>query len=99
VDIACEAVNNAVLRGGATGVSLHVFLEESTVSIVVTNAAGAVLAAKPTSATTGLGSRVFDDLADHWSLESRNGETVFTATMSLPIRRVPPGDRLELPAV
>jgi hypothetical protein len=99
VDVACEAVNNAILRGGATRVTLHVFLEESTVTVVVTNAAGPVPPTKPTSAQSGLGSRVFDDLADHWSLESRDGETVFTASVSLPIRRMPTGDGLELPAV
>jgi hypothetical protein len=99
VDIACEAVNNAVLRGGATRVDLSVSLSDAMVTIVVRNGAAASSAAKAPSSASGLGSRTFDDLADTWSLESEDGVTVFMATVGLP-----GGPRLaktdvELPAV
>jgi hypothetical protein len=97
VDIACEAVNNAILRGGAARVSLRIFLRTETVTVVVSNASALAAQGRSNSSASGLGSRVFDDLADHWSLGSGDGETVFAATISLPRRPMPMSS--ELPAV
>jgi len=99
VDIACEAVNNAVLRGGATQVSLSLSVCGDQLSIVVSNATTTVPTTKTSSTPSGLGSRVFDDLADRWSLESQDGVTVFTATIELSSRPRPAETDVELPAV
>lgn len=99
VDIACEAVNNAVLRGGATRVDLSISLSDAMVAIVVRNGVEASLAAKAPSSTSGLGSRTFDDLADTWSLDSKDGVTVFLATVGLPSGPWPAETDVDLPAV
>ena len=99
VDIACEAVNNAVLRGGATRVDLSVSLSELAVVVVVRNGGTALPTAAASSSTSGLGSRTFDDLADTWSLGSEGGVTVFTATVGLPRGPLASSTDVKLPAV
>ena len=99
VDIACEAVNNAVLRGAAAQVSLSLSVVRGLLSIVVSNATTTGPTTKTSSTRSGLGSRVFDDLADSWSLESQDGVTIFTATIELSSQPKPAETDIELPAV
>ena len=99
VDIACEAVNNAVLRGGATSVELCISKSDAIVTVSVCNSAADASVTKTAASTSGLGSRTFDDLADQWTLESRDGKTVFIATIGLPSDPRPSGIDVELPAV
>lgn len=83
LDVASEAVNNAILRAGALWVDLNVGVRESSVTVTVTNP-------EPTGAlepgAAGLGSQLFDELTDAWSLEVVGGRVVFTADLRLPPR-------------
>lgn len=98
-DVAREAVNNAVLRGGATWVDLTLRGDARRVAITVVNREGA---AGVTLDSPGYGSRIYDDLTDSWSLDLIDGRVVFTAVVGLPARpeseSVPEGPRDGLPS-
>ena len=99
VDIACEAVNNAILRGGAKRVTLGIEVGDDQLTVTVVNPTMVSTATNPVRTSSGLGSRIFDDLADHWSLDSRDDLTVFTAVLSVPQTPIPQAADRELPAV
>ena len=84
IDVSCEAVNNAILRAGATRVHAIVARDSDTVTMTVTNdvrGAGPSVPRGP-----GLGSALFDELTDEWHLTSGDGRAEFTARISLPHR-------------
>lgn len=83
VEIACEAVNNAVLRGGAQKVDLELVAEGSMLSLRVSNETS-MQEADTRSVTPGLGTAIFDDLADQWSFAVSEGTAHFVATLRLP---------------
>jgi hypothetical protein len=93
-DVAREAVNNAVLRGGATWVDLTLRGDARRVTITVVNREAAT---GVTLDSPGYGSRIYDDLTDSWSLDLIDGRVVFTAVVGLPTRpeseSVPEGPR------
>lgn len=84
VDVACEATNNAILRAGATRVHAVVERRQDSVTMTVTN--DLRLADPTASRAPGLGSALFDELTDEWSLTSGDGRAEFTARISLPHR-------------
>ena len=84
IDVTCEAVNNAILRAAATRVHAVVGSQQDSVTVTVTNdmrLGDSSLSTKP-----GLGSALFDELTDEWSLASGQGRAEFTARISLPHR-------------
>lgn len=81
VDVTCEAVNNAILRAAATRIHALVAQHHDVVMVTVTN--DVTLADAATSRGPGLGSALFDELTDEWSLKSRDGQVEFTARISL----------------
>jgi len=99
VDIACEAVNNAILRGGAKRVTLGIEVGDDQLTVTVVNPTMVSTATNHVRTSSGLGSRIFDDLADYWALHSRDGLTVFTAVLSVPQTPIPQAVDRELPAV
>lgn len=99
VDIACEAVNNAILRGGAKRVTLGIEVGDDQLTVTVVNPTMVSTATNHVRTSSGLGSRIFDDLADYWALHSRDGLTVFMAVLSVPQTPIPQAVDRELPAV
>lgn len=83
LDVASEAVNNAILRAGASWVNLDVVVHGPSVTVTVTNPrpAGGL---EPGAA--GLGSQLFDELTDAWSLAVQEERVVFAAELRLPPR-------------
>jgi hypothetical protein len=98
-DVAREAVNNAVLRGGATWVDLTLRGDSRSVTITVVNRQAAT---PMTFEAPGFGSRIYDDLTDSWSLESVGGRVIFTAVVGVPDgtdpERIPQGPSEGLPS-
>ena len=84
VDVTCEAVNNAILRAGATRIHAVVAPQDRAVTVAVTN--DVTVSAPVDSRGPGLGSALFDELTDEWSLRSGAGQAEFTAVISLPHR-------------
>lgn len=84
IDVACEATNNAILRAGATRVHAVLEQEQDCVTMTVTN--DVRLADAAASRAPGLGTALFDELTDEWSLESADGRAEFFARISLPHR-------------
>ena len=84
VDVTCEAVNNAILRAGATRIHAVVAPRDVAVTVAVTN--DVTVSARVDSRGPGLGSALFDELTDEWSLRSGAGQAEFTAVISLPHR-------------
>lgn len=77
-EVACEAVHNAVLRGGATRVSVEAAANGGGITLCVTNPVrGAVVG--EISAARGLGMELFDSVTDSWELHQGEGKTVFLA--------------------
>ena len=84
VDVTCEAVNNAILRAGATRIHAVVARHHGAVTVAVTN--DVTISTPVDSRGPGLGSALFDELTDEWSLRSGAGQAEFTAVISLPDR-------------
>lgn len=84
VDVTCEAVNNAILRAGATRIHAVVARQGGAVTMAVTN--DVTISTPGDSRGPGLGSALFDELTDEWSLRSGAGQAEFTAVISLPDR-------------
>lgn len=84
VDVTCEAVNNAILRVGATRVHADVVCDQDSVSVAVSN--DVRLSETTVARGPGLGSALFDELTDEWSLDARDGRAAFTARIALPQR-------------
>lgn len=82
VDVTCEAVNNAILRAGATRIHAVVARQDGAVTVAVTN--DVTISTPVDSRGPGLGSALFDELTDEWSLRSGAGQAEFTAVISLP---------------
>ena len=82
VDVACEAVNNAILRAGATRVNVSVALQGEAIFVSATN--DVAVPAPPRR--TGLGTALFDELTDEWTLQSGPDATEFTARILMPHR-------------
>lgn len=82
-DVAAEAINNAILRAGASWVDVTVAYDGSAVTIEVVNPA-------PPAGTSiradGLGSQLFDEVTDTWAREPRDGKVYFTAVLRVPNR-------------
>lgn len=79
-DVACEAVNNAVLRGGARRVKVSLRLMSSRIRLTVVNDVDAVT---PASGTPGLGTEIYQELADDWDRLSVEDQVEFWADFSL----------------
>ena len=84
VDVTCEAVNNAILRAGATRIHAVVAPRDMAVTVAVTN--DVTISTPGDTRGPGLGSALFDELTDEWSLRSGAGQAEFTAVISLPHR-------------
>ena len=84
VDVTCEAVNNAILRAGATRIHAVVAPQEGAITAAVTN--DVTIHVPMDSRGPGLGSALFDELTDEWALRSGAGQAEFTAVISLPHR-------------
>ena len=84
VDVTCEAVNNAILRAGATRIHAVVAPHDVAVTVAVTN--DVTVSTPMDSRGPGLGSALFDELTDEWSLRSGAGQAEFTAVISFPHR-------------
>lgn len=82
VDVTCEAVNNAILRAGATRIHVTVAHDTTTVTAWVSN--DVVVDGSLTARGPGLGSAIFDELADHWALRVHDGQAEFQASIALP---------------
>ena len=79
-EVACEAINNAVLRGGAHRVAVDVRVERMSVRLTVANDMGAM--PKPLG-PPGMGTEIYGELADHWEITARPGGVEFRADFSL----------------
>ena len=84
VDVTCEAVNNAILRAGATRIHAVVAPRDEAVTVAVTN--DVTISTPGDTRGPGLGSALFDELTDEWSLRSGAGQAEFTAVISIPHR-------------
>ena len=82
VDVTCEAVNNAILRAGATRIHALVTQARDVVTVSVTN--DVKLTEATASREPGLGSGLFDELTDEWSLAAFAGRAEFTARIAFP---------------
>jgi len=83
VEVVREAVNNAILRAGATRIHVALTVDASDVNITVTND---VQVSTPHPTGPGLGSTLFDSLTDEWDLHTSEGQAEFNACISLPHR-------------
>jgi hypothetical protein len=79
-DVTREAVNNAVLRGGARAVDVRVRFEGARVCILVSND---VAVAPPRLGPPGMGSEIYGELADSWAVATEGGRVEFRADFSL----------------
>lgn len=77
-DVACEAVNNAVLRGGATRVDVAAAANGGDITLCVTNPMRSAVVGE-ISADRGLGMTLFDAVTDSWELYQGESKTVFLA--------------------
>jgi Signal transduction histidine kinase len=77
-EVACEAIHNAVLRGGATRVDVAAAANGSDITLCVTNPLRGA-AVGQTSPERGLGMALFDSVTDSWELYQGEGKTVFLA--------------------
>ncbi len=77
-EVACEAVHNAVLRGGATQVSVEAAANGGDITMCVTNSMRGPVVGE-ISAARGLGMELFDSVTDSWELHQGEGKTVFLA--------------------
>jgi signal transduction histidine kinase len=77
-DVACEAVNNAVLRGGATRVDVAAAANGGDITLCVTNPMRSAVVGEIT-ADRGLGMTLFDAVTDSWELYQGESKTVFLA--------------------
>ena len=82
VDVTCEAVNNAILRAGASRIHAVVTRTYDALTVAVTN--DVRLTNQAPSGGPGLGTALFDELTDEWSLTTAEGRAEFTALISLP---------------
>ncbi|MGI9196622.1 MAG: hypothetical protein ACR2KE_04085 [Candidatus Nanopelagicales bacterium] len=82
-EVACEAVNNAVLRGGAQSVAVAVRVEGASVRLRVANDTGAM--PRPLG-PPGMGSELYQELADSWEITAGPGGVEFQAAFSLDSR-------------
>ena len=77
-------MNNAILRAGATRIHAVVARQDTAVTVAVTN--DVTISTPGDLRGPGLGSALFDELTDEWSLWSGAGQAEFTAVISLPHR-------------
>ena len=70
------------MRAGATRIHVTVAHDTTTVTAWVSN--DVVVDGSLTARGPGLGSAIFDELADHWALTVHDGQAEFQATMALP---------------
>lgn len=77
-DVACEAVHNAVLRGGATRVDVAAAANGGNITLCVTNPRQSAVVGE-ISADRGLGMTLFDSVTDSWELYQGESKTVFLA--------------------
>lgn len=79
-EVACEAVNNAILRGGAQRVAVEVYAERTSVGLTVANGTGAM--PRPLG-PPGMGSEIYRELADSWEIVRGPEGVEFRAHFSL----------------
>lgn len=79
-EVACEAVNNAVLRGGARSVVVDVRAEGASVRLTVANDTAAM--PRPLG-PPGMGSEIYRELADSWEITRGPEGVEFRAFFSL----------------
>lgn len=75
-EVACEAVNNAVLRGGARRVNVRIRVDDRDVRLTVVNDVDALPRGL---GSRGLGSDMYDELADSWTISVVAGRVTFQA--------------------
>ena len=79
-EVACEAINNAILRGGAHRVTVGVCVERTFVRLTVVNDTTAM--PRPLE-PPGMGTEIYGELADHWEITVRPGGVEFRADFTL----------------
>lgn len=79
-EVACEAVNNAVLRGGAQRVDVRVEMDGATVRLTVVNDFEAI---PHRLGPPGMGSEIYGELADDWGISADGEAFEFWADFSL----------------
>lgn len=79
-EVACEAVNNAVLRGGAQSVTVDVRAKGPLVTLTVAN--DSVAMPRPLG-PPGMGSEIYEELADAWEITRGPEGVEFRADFSL----------------
>ncbi len=79
-EVACEAINNAVLRGGAHHVTVGVCVERTFVRLTVVNDTTAM--PRPLG-PPGMGTEIYGELADGWEITAQPGGVELRADFSL----------------
>ena len=72
------------MRAGATRIHAVVARQDMAVTVTVTN--DVTISTPVDSRGPGLGTALFDELTDEWSLRSGGGQAEFAAVISLPHR-------------
>ena len=75
-EVACEAVNNAVLRGGAHRVEVRTRADGTNIRLTVVNDVEEMTRGL---GAPGLGSATYDELADVWQISIEEGRVTFDA--------------------
>lgn len=79
-EVACEAVNNAVLRGGARRVEVSIRAEKTVVRLAVVNEVDELPRGL---GSPGLGSATYDELADAWTISVEGRRVTFDGEFSV----------------
>lgn len=82
-ELISEAVSNAVKHAGADEVDVQITQADDEIRVEIRNPLGEGASSEKANAA-GLGSRIYDEISDAWSLDFVDGDAVLKATLSMP---------------